>query len=175
MLNFEHVTPGFRDLDKVSELYAAAFPARERGPLEKLISHDLPGSGVIALYDENEFVGLVSTITAGDITHIIYLAIRGDLRGHNYGSQAIELTLGLFPGKRIIADLEAPDDNADNACERISRTHFYAKNGFEKTEVEYEWQGESYVIWSLGGKVTSDEFDKFWESFYENGKAGSEF
>ena len=175
MLNFEHVTPGFRDIDKVKELYAAAFPARERGPLEKLVSHDLPGSELIALYDGNEFVGLVSTLTAGDITHIIYLAIRGDLRGHNYGSRAIELCRRIFPGQRIIADLEAPDENAGNAGERIRRTHFYAKNGFERTEIAYEWQGENYVIWSLGGTVTSDEFDKFWENFYEDGKAGSEF
>ena len=175
MLNYEHVTPNHRDLDKVTKLYNTAFPDCERGPLEKLVSHDLPGSDLIALYDENEFVGLVSTLTAGDITHIIYLAIRGDRRGHNYGSQAIELSRRIFPGQRIIADLEAPDENAENAGERTRRTHFYAKNGFEKTEVEYEWQGENYVIWSLGGKVTNDEFNRFWENFYENGKAGSEF
>lgn len=175
MLNFEHVTPNHRDLDKVTKLYNTAFPACERGPLEKLVSHDLPGSGVIALYDGNEFVGLVSTLTAGDITHIIYLAIRDDLKGHGYGSRAISLTRSLFPGKRIIADLEAPDENSDNAGERIRRARFYAKNGFEKTEIGYEWKGENYVIWSLGGKVTENEFAEFWESFYENGKAGSEF
>ena len=175
MLTYEQVTPSHRDIDKINELYVSAFPARERGPLERLISHELPGSDVFALYDENEFRGMVSTITAGDITHIIYLAVCPGQRGRSYGSQAIEVVRALFPGKRIIADLEAPDRNAANADERERRVGFYKKNGFEKTEVAYEWQGENYVIWSLGGKITFDEFDAFWENFYENGKSASEF
>lgn len=130
---------------------------------------------MLAFYDDDVFCGLACLLTFGTITHILYIAIREELRGRHYGSQAISEIRRMYPENRIIADLEADSETAENRAQRRSRIKFYESNGFVKTSVAYNWHNENYVIYSLGGSLIGEEFGGFWEHYYKGGKGASEF
>jgi hypothetical protein len=69
----------------------------------------------------------------------------------------------MYPGCRVIADAERPLPGTQSEALRKRRIGFYARCGFEETDVKYNWRGEEYVILSRGGNVTEAEFDAFWE------------
>ena len=148
-------------------LYVRSFPENERRPLKPLI-HDPTGAGqVFAVLEHDAFAGLAVLLTVGDITHIIYLAVCEECRGRGLGSEIIKAIRELFPGHRIIADLEEPEPFADNEVQRARRVRFYIRNGFAPTQIRYRWEGEDYVIYTLGGDVTREEFSLFWRKLEE--------
>ena len=99
------------------------------------------------------------------ISHIIYLAVNESLRGHGHGSKALELLHQSKPGKKIVVDMEAPNERAENAEQRRMRKKFYLCAGYEETPVKYEWRHENYEILSFGGQISEAEHDGFWEDF----------
>lgn len=91
------------------------------------------------------------------ISHIIYLAVDESLRGHGYGSKALELLHQSKNGKKIMVDIEVPDEQAENAEQRQKRKKFYLRAGYEETPVKYEWRNENYEILSFGGQISEAE------------------
>ena len=153
-------------LPDILALYRAAFPANERRPLDALLN-DKSGAGeVFAVLDGDTFIGLVILLTHGDITHILYFAVVEALRGRGYGAEILAAIRRRYPKQRILADLEAPDENADNHQQRARRIDFYLRNGYARTDIGYTWIGERYVILCAGGSITGREFGDFWEYFY---------
>ena len=61
-------------------LYRAAFPREERVALDLLLEADGPYD-FIACYDGEMLCGFYSTLTMGDITHVLFLAVEETLRG----------------------------------------------------------------------------------------------
>ena len=175
MFYSKRVTPDFPDLKALKTLYRDAFPACERGPLDSLIQGELGGSDVLAFYDDRTFCGLACLLTVGSITHILYIAICAELRDRHYGSAAMAEIRRLYPENRIIADLEADDEAAENRGQRQARIRFYEANGFEKTAVAYRWRHENYTIYALGGTITAAEFSDFWDHAYDGGAVAAQF
>jgi hypothetical protein len=64
---------------------------------------------------------------------------------------------------RVIVDIEAETETAEDNPVRRKRKEFYLKNGFSETEVRYRWHGDDFEILSRGGGVTSKEFSAFWD------------
>ena len=153
-------------LADVMALYRRAFPPNERRPLEPLLKDETGASEVLAVYEGERFVGLAILLTWRDVTHILYFAGVEELRGLGYGSGILRALCDAHPGQRVIADLEAPCEQAANGRQRERRLAFYARNGFEPTEIRYTWRGEEYLIVSKGGPVRESEFDEFWDYFY---------
>lgn len=150
---------------KVKALYEAAFSENERKPFLQLLG-GLKGAGeVYAVYDGTSFVGMISLLTLEDITHILYLAVLPELRDRGYGSGILTLLRHSWPGQRIIADLETPEDDAPNNDQRKKRVAFYQKNGYHYTEIAYRWEEEDYRVMSNGGDVSREEFGRFWHHF----------
>ena len=146
-------------------LYEASFPANERRPLEELVSGFRGKGELLAALEGGRFVGMISLLSVEDITHILYFAVREELRNRGYGSRILALIRERYPCQRIIADLERPEEGAPNGEQRERRVAFYRNNGYVFTEVAYRWEGEDYCIMSSGGNVSREEFRRFWEHF----------
>ena len=153
-------------LPEVTKLYLSAFPANERRPLKVLLADQSDASEVMAVCDDGCFVGLVILLTWRDITHIIYFAVIDALRERGYGSHILQMVQETHPGQRIIADVEAPNNDADNNLQRERRIAFYERNGFLPTEIRYTWRQENYIIVAANGMVSEEEFEAFWTYFY---------
>ncbi len=154
--------PLFND---VKNLYEASFPENERRPVGELLEGFRGEGELLAALDEGVFVGLVSLLSCEDITHILYFAVRDELRNQGYGSRILTLIRTRYPGQRIIVDVERPEDGIPNRAQREERIAFYRKNGYADTRITYRWEGEDYRIMSSGGDVTKREFRRFWEHF----------
>lgn len=156
-----------KDLPKVKALYYRSFPKNERRSFPELIENRLGNTEVVSFYDDETFVGMACLLNGRDLSHIIYLAIDESLRGHGYGSKALELLHQRKYGRRVMVDIEIPDAQAENAAQRIMRKKFYLRAGYEETPVKYEWRHENYEILSFGGQISETEYEQFWETLKE--------
>ena len=163
MLTEKEITENFEDYKKFNHLYLAAFPKEERVPVRYLMKHS-GESELIACYDGETFCGFYSTLTFGDITHILFLAVADELRDRGYGSALLKLISQRHPHNRIILDIEAEDSAAPNHEQRVRRKAFYEKNGYTESGIRYHWRGVSYKILIKNGTITEAEFDAFWDN-----------
>ena len=172
MLTEKEITNHFEDYKKFKHLYLAAFPRSERVPLKYLMKQDT-GWDLIACYDGETFCGFYSTLTFGNITHILFLAIVEELRNHGYGSALLGLIAERYKGNRIILDMESDVPDAPNYEQRVRRKAFYEKNGYVESGIEYDWRGVSYKILIKNGDISEEEFDTFWDNIYDKGSSSA--
>ena len=162
MLTSIQVTKESEKFPEIVRLYRAAFPREERVALDLLLETDGPYD-FIACYDGEMLCGFYSTLTMGDITHVLFLAVEETLRGNGYGSQILDAIRRAYPDKRLILDVEMPDPEAENQEQRTKRIAFYKRNGYRNSGVSYSWRGVMYEILILNGKITEEEFWAFWD------------
>lgn len=153
---------------EAQRLYEASFPPNERRSFPELFDDFHGACEVMAALEGNRFAGMAVLLTYEDITHILYIAVEEALRSRGYGSRMLDLIRKHYPGQKIIADLERPEENAQNEPQRESRVAFYRKNGYRFTGIDYRWEGEDYCIMSNGGDVTREAFGNFWRHFYSS-------
>lgn len=163
MITEKPITKKSQEYTKFKALYRNAFPRTERVPVRFLMDKDVD-STLNACYDGELFCGFYSTLTFGDITHILFLAVDDSLRGQGYGSALLGLISYHYPQNRIILDIEAEDSTVPNNVQRIRRKAFYEKNGYTESGIEYSWRGVSYKILIKNGTITEREFDDFWNN-----------
>ena len=163
MLTMKRIGNTPEELKRTKALYYRAFPKNERRSFPELVENRFGGTEVFCFYDEKTFVGMACLLNSPDISYIIYLAVDESLRGHGYGSKALELLHSSKPGKKMMVDIEVPDENAENAQQRIMRKKFYLRAGYEETPVKYKWRRENYEILSFGGQISEEEYDRFWK------------
>jgi len=163
MLTEKEITENFDDYKKFNHLYLTAFPKAERVPIKHLMKHH-GEEELIACYEGDTFCGFYSTLTFGDITHILFLAVADELRDRGYGSAMLGLISRRYPANRIILDIEAEDPAASNYKQRIRRKAFYEKNGYIESGIRYDWRGVPYKILIKNGTITEAEFEAFWDN-----------
>ncbi len=161
------------DIPKIKALYDRAFPANERRPLGPLLDDTTGHSKVLSAHNEDGFCGFVSILEWSDIVHIIYFAVEEDQRGRGLGSGILQAVHRENPQKRVIVDIEEPDEAVSNNVQRLKRKAFYLRNDYAETEIRYNWLGTDYVILSHGGGMTGEEFGQFWQAL-EREMPGSE-
>ena len=153
-------------MDALKELYLTAFPEAERKPLDMMERLAAEGKmELLAILEDGKFVGLdLNMLLPGrDIALLDYFAIRADLRGGGYGSRALALVLERFRGKRMIFEIERPDDTAPNAEERARRKHFYLKNGLQENQLFASCFGVEFELLSAGGPITMEDYRQAYE------------
>lgn len=161
------------DIPAIGALNERAFPINERRPLGPLLRDNTGHASVLAAYEEDVFCGFACLLEWSDIVHIIYFAVMEELRRKGFGSQILQEIHLANPQKRVIVDIEQPDDSADNNEQRIKRKAFYLRNGYHEDDIHYDWRGIDYAILSHGGAVTQEEFWQFWKNL-EREMPGSE-
>ena len=160
------------DLKKAEALYCRAFPENERRPFSELVENPYGGTELFCFYDGETFVGMACLLNTAAFSHIIYFAVDETLRGHGYGSKMLELLHCSKPGKKFMADIERPDEAADNAGQRRRRKMFYLRAGYEETDIKYEWRHENYEVVSFGGRISEAEYDGFWKDLHNAAERG---
>lgn len=163
MLKAKKINEKSQELKTIKELYREAFPRAERVPMKYLLEEDNQ-SELSACFDSDVFCGFYATLTVGDITHILFLAVEPALRDRGYGSRILALISDRYAQNRIILDIEAVEPDAPNAAQRIRRKQFYEKNGYRESGIRYVWRGVPYEILVKNGSITKAEFDAFWDS-----------
>lgn len=122
-----------KQLDDIRRLYMQAFPADERksfSMLRKLQKEKK--SEILSVQGENEdFIGLVITVTYNDLVLLDYFAISPEKRGHGMGSKALAILKERYHDKRFFLEIETTLEASDNAEERIRRKGFYLRNGMK--------------------------------------------
>lgn len=165
-MKFEQIKSDSKYYDEIISLYERSFPVNERRDLTPIFTDKSDDDEVLGLINNDDVVGFVVLLNHEDITHIIYFAIEEKYRDHGYGSKIIEMLKERYPHKRILADVEEPEEDCDNYEQRVKRVNFYLRNGFVKSDVYYEWLDEDYMIMVANGNISEKEFDNFWNYIY---------
>lgn len=155
--------PTAAEREAIAALYVRAFPANERRPLEPLMEPHGGHAAMLAAWEDGAFCGFASLLLWQDIAHIIYFAVEEGKRGKGLGGRILEEIQALYPGCRVIVDIEEPEEKAANNPQRIRRKAFYLRNGYAETNIHYDWRGTDYTILSRGGSITDEEFGQFWD------------
>ena len=89
------------------------------------------GNDYIALYDDEELVGMSYVIYSARVAYIFFLAISEKTRGRGYGTAALCALIEKYgEGRTVVLAIEEMDERAKNYPERVRRLKFYEKNGF---------------------------------------------
>ena len=136
---------------KVKKLYLNAFPKNERFPFVGLLAMALQKRvSLQAVYDHDDFIGLIFWTYAEKIIYIGYLAVDPVWRGKGYGSQTLNLMKQHHPNQEIVLDIEPVIKTAKNYSQRSNRLLFYKHNGFKLTQDNLVDEGGHYSILSSG-------------------------
>lgn len=166
MLQVMRLTKSSKDVEAVKALYKSAFPKNERANFDSMLNYsetDDESFEILTVYDGELFVGFVVVLNSGDISHLLFFAVDEKLRSKGYGSEILKSVHNSKPDRRFIADVEKPDAKCNNNEQREKRIRFYSRNGYKMTDVEYRWNGESYVIMSCNGDISKEEHKAFWK------------
>lgn len=147
-----------QELPEIKRLYKSAFPAEERKPFRLLQYKQRRGVCEILTIDDGGFAGLAVSLIHGDIVLIDYYAIGEQTRGRGTGSRAIAQLCERYVGKRVVLEIEAPDDTAENGEQRVRRKRFYLRNGFEETGILLRVYGTDMELLTHGGSVSLAEY-----------------
>lgn len=161
MLKITALTKDSKDFKEFKKLYHSAFPRNEQIPLNLLLAHP-SDSEMEVFYYNNEFCGFYFAILYQDVVNIMFLAVEPEFRDHHFGSHILDHIKDRHKGKRIIVDIELPEENADNENQRLKRKQFYFKNGFIDTNILYNWHGTDYEMLCYGSPIiTKQEYENF--------------
>lgn len=131
-MHFEKIEPQSFALKKVQEINDEAFPPEERMSVEEMFSFAIK-TEIYGFYDGTALVGFSLILSNKTTAFIVLLAIDKNIRGHGYGSQALQLIKSIYRDKQIVLDFEEVIDSVDNYDQRVSRKKFYLRNGFHET------------------------------------------
>ena len=140
------------------KLYEQSFPASEQIPWPVLSSKRSDRLPMIVFYDGSRFVGFTFTFLYRDMAYLEYLTVDETLRGKGYGSRILRMLREILAERRIIADIERLDEDADNIAERKRRRDFYLRQGFVPSGVFYHIYGVDYELLLSHGSLAPEEF-----------------
>ena len=171
MLHTKLITKEMNDFGLFKDLYYTAFPKSEQIPMAFLLRKaKKDGIRFNAYYDEDIFVGFTYTITDGDLTYLLYLATRADIRSKGYGRQILNHIRTTYPVNRLVLNCLAEDENADDNEMRKRRQNFYFRNGYAYAGFSCKMNGNSLIVLAHNCHVTPEEFlgifKKFWGSIF---------
>ncbi|MCT1403719.1 GNAT family N-acetyltransferase [Paenibacillus sp. p3-SID867] len=162
----EIVTKHFKELYKVEKLYKTSFPENERIPLWFLLWRSRKEFvDYIAFYDDEVFIGFAYLISDRNLTFVLYLAISSEVRSKGYGTIILSTIKQKYIGNRIILNIEAIYEVADNSEQRIKRKNFYQKNGFQNADFKIYEYGGLYEVLIHGSNVTLEEYKLLLKQF----------
>lgn len=152
-----------RELRWIKRTYLEAFPKSERKPFGLMKRKARQGvMEFSAFLDKGRPVGFAITVLYQDMVLLDYFAIHRAYRGKKYGSQALQLLKQRYEGRRLILEIELPDENAPNCKERIRRKQFYLKNGMVETGLRVCVFRVPMEVLTDGTHITYDEYHRIY-------------
>ena len=159
-------TPSKQNLYRIWALYQRAFPKGEKKPFGVMWKKRKEGKMELMAVedDQGKFLGLAITILHKDIVLLDYFAVSPAHRGKGIGSEVLRLLDQRYEGKRILLEIEDPEEPCRNKEDRLRRKAFYLRNG--RTV-------QPYKVWLFGIKMlvltngTAVSFEEYHEIFDE--------
>lgn len=115
---------------------------------------------------DGKFLGIVITILHKDIVLLDYLAVSPACRGQGIGSEILSLLDERYGGKRILLEIEDPEEPCDNPKERRSRKAFYLRNGMTVQDYKVWLFGIKMLILTNQSTVTFDEYHEIFDTVF---------
>ena len=156
--------PSPKNLKELKRLYRSAFPISEKKPFGLMLKKQAEGTMKLMTVEDEKgaFLGLVITIHHKDIVLLDYFAVSPAFRGKGIGSEVLSLLKNQYSGKRILLEIEDPEEPCKNREERLRRKDFYLRNGLSV---------QDYKVWLFGVKMliltnkTTISFEEYHEIF----------
>ncbi len=150
-----------KDLPKIRALYREAFPLIERAPFALLKKRAKEGRAtMLVAVDRGAFCGFFYVLDDSELAYVFYFAVDPAQRGQGRGSEMLALLRRYYSGKRLFLALEAPDDAADNAEQRLRRWRFYERNGFVQLPGHIKEGSVVFEVMGIGGRVHAEEYGR---------------
>jgi len=166
MLQALPITKDFSDITLVKDVYETSFLESERSPLPYLLRKaEKEFVNFLGFYDGDVFVGFVYAATKADLTFVFYLAVNPKAQSKGYGSKMLEHLERLYPANRMVLDIEAIDEAANNAQQRVKRKAFYLKNGYIPAGFHILEKGARYEVLVKKGSCTFSEYESILKLF----------
>lgn len=151
------------DREEAETLYLSSFPENERASLEDVYKRiEMGGAEWLGVYDGG-LCGIAYVLYSDDVVYLLYIAIKESCRNQGLGSAAIRVLRERYAPRRMILNVEPPEEECDNREQRVRRIGFYERNGFVRSGMLYCFDG-NYVNMSYGSPVTVDFLNRFWDS-----------
>lgn len=167
-LRTEPITKQSSVLPVINTLYEESFPANERAPMSILLRKARkPFVDFDAYYENDALVGFtyLSLSRDRDLAFVMYLAIVPALRSKGYGSRILKQLRQTYAGSRIVLNIEAAENDAPNAAERLRRRDFYVRNGYAGSGFLMKEFGVWYEALVIGGPVGREEYLRLYGRF----------
>lgn len=98
---------------------------------------------LLNLFYKGIAIGIIFMVKYDNINYVMYLAIKEELRGMEYGSKIVK---DLVSKGTVLLSIEKPDEvNTDS---KIERRNFYLRNGMYDTGYTYVDKGVEYSVLS---------------------------
>ena len=165
-ISFRPLTNHDDNFSKVIELYVEAFPKVQHVPswlLRYRMRKGKPGFDV--LYEQDTWIGFIYAKHYKDIVFVQFFAISESCRSRGYGSKVLDSLRDKCSGKRVVLNIEALDEQADNHQQRIKRKAFYEKNGFKSSGYIVKEPAERQEMLIRGGIITREEIEAMYKCF----------
>lgn len=165
-----------KQMDSIYELYMEAFPEDERKPFNLIKQKAREGKmEILAIMEQEEFVGLAITILYHDMVLIDYFAMHKAYRGQGLGGKAIEELKECYKNKRLFLEIEILDEKAENYQERVRRKAFYLNHGLTEAKIYVVLFGVEMELLTVNCPMTFEEYlsvyvETFGDSFKEKVK-----
>ncbi len=128
-----------QNCNEVLKIYTNSFPENERIDFENFFKNNRELYGY---FDNDELVGFISCKKNDLYSFICYFAVEKSKRSMGYGSAILEIFKNSNKDKCIVLNIE----NIYNGCSqnhiRLKRLNFYIKNGFNRSELIFDWCGD---------------------------------
>ena len=157
-INFRPLKRTDENYSNVIELYRDAFPGAEHIP-SFLLRYKLRDGkkGFDVVYDDDQWVGLNYYTLCRGIVFVHFLAVPESRRSEGFGSKIIDSMCLIHSEKKIVLNIKALDDRADNYQQRVSRKAFYQKNGFSSSGFYVDEPDGRYEMLVRGGNINKKE------------------
>lgn len=151
----------FADGDRLYSIYEEAFPDNERIPTDEFLDVVRNyGCTPWAIFCGDKMIGFTCVMHSDEykMGYIWYFAIAADCRNRGYGGKALRLLQDAYADSQLVLDMERLDFDARNYAQRISRLHFYERNGFERAYVGMSYFGMDYELMCSPTPFRLDDF-----------------
>lgn len=154
------------DIPKTKRLYEDAFPDNEKAPFPLLLAKQyLADVDFLSIYAGKQWAGFFYLVNYQNLSYIFYFAVRPEFRGKGIGSQALQRLQKFYQGRKLFLAIEQLDEHVPNYEERVSRKHFYLKNGFPELHRRVQEGTVIYELLGIGGDVLPEEYQKLITTF----------
>lgn len=159
-IHLEKIGKNYEHMDVLEEINNEAFPASEKVSIAYLVSiPDLTMLHVNAIVDGDVPVGFIIWVDLCEgFSYLSYLAIDQQYRNRRYGSKALTCLFdNVLTDTVSFGVIEAPDPDAENNDQRVTRKRFYERLGFTVFENTVGFFGNDKFHLVYHGCETAEE------------------